>query len=71
MDVHIKPSTLYVHVCIQNFENINKTQTVEWYILKRVAYSPRSTVHVILHLIIIANIYLILNERCVHQCKRT
>lgn len=32
MDVHIKPSTLYVHVCIQNFENINKTQTVEWYI---------------------------------------
>lgn len=32
MDVHIKPSTLYVHECIQNFENINKTQTVEWYI---------------------------------------
>lgn len=62
MDVHIKPSTLYVHVCIQNFENINKTQTVEWYIyFKRVAYSP----------IIKANIYLVLNERCVHQCKRT
>lgn len=28
-------------------------------------------VHVILHLIIKANIYLVLNERCVHQCKRT
>lgn len=47
MDVHIKPSTLYVHVCIQNFENINKTQTVEWYIsFKRVAYSPRSTCYI-------------------------
>lgn len=47
MDVHIKPSTLYVHECIQNFENINKTQTVEWYIyFKRVAYSPRSTCYI-------------------------
>lgn len=41
MDVHIKPSTLYVHVCIQNFENINKTQTVEWYIILKELHIPQ------------------------------
>lgn len=67
MDVHIKPSTLYV---FKTLKTLIKHKLLNGTFILKELHIPQE-VHVILHLIIKANIYLVLNERCVHQCKRT